>query len=143
MEEHWADPDFALLLSVYFVISEIKHYVRRAKSAEMRLHKRANMSTSTPPKNQYEIATAAFYLQAVSNEDRPEESWHNYALCQMLVHSDLEGAKESFLCAMDHAPRDRRIISNFDVLLRDEEYLNTNASAHEVYLEERVRNTER
>lgn len=101
------------------------------------------MSSSAPPKSQYEIATAAFYLQAVCNEDRPDESWHNYALCQMLVHSDLEGAKESFLCAMDHAPRDKRIVSNFNVLLRDEEYLNMNTSANEEYLKERNRNAER
>ena len=117
--------------------------MRRAKSAEKRLHKRASMSAaSAPPGSQYEIATAAFYLQAVTNEDKPDESWHNYALCQMLVHSDLEGAKESFLCALDHAPRDRRIISNFNVLLQDEEYMNTSKSAHEVYLKERNRNAE-
>ena len=45
-------------------------------------------------KSAYHIATAAFYLQSICNDHDPAESFHNYALCQMLVTSVLEGARK-------------------------------------------------
>jgi hypothetical protein len=51
----------------------------------------------------YDISSAAFYLQAVSNEDSSgaggSENWRNDAMLQMLVHQDLSGARSSFLRA--------------------------------------------
>lgn len=120
---------------------EIKEYTRRAKLADERLQMRRRKDTTDArdlleKRSAYHIATAAFYLQPICNDHEPAESWHNYALCQMLVHHDLAGAKESFIQAMSYAPRDKRIISNFNTLLQDEDYMNDNTSnAYEKYLQ--------
>lgn len=119
-EEDWAD---------------INEYVRRGKIAEKLMQKRhQNPPTPGEPKSIFTIATSAFHLQAVSNENNPAESWHNYALCQMLVHDDLEGSRESFRRAIMASPHDRRIISNFDALLQHSEFMGMQTNAHEEYL---------
>ncbi|KAL9180936.1 hypothetical protein ACHAXT_009741 [Thalassiosira profunda] len=121
-EEDWAD---------------IKDYARRAREADERMQKREHSAADTrdPPKCAYTIATAAFYLQSICSEHDPAESHHNYALCQMLVLGDLDGARESFLQAMKCSPRDTRIIANFNTLLQDPDYLGDPASnAHELFL---------
>ena len=120
---------------------EIKDFARRAQAADEQLQKRRSKDgrDARGPRSStgssYRIAAAAFYLQSMCNEGNPAESWHNYALCQMLVHRDLEGARDSFLRAMRCRPRDRRIISNFDTLLQDEEFMGEpTRNAHEEYL---------
>lgn len=116
---------------------EIMDYTRRAKIADENMQKRRMKDPidARQPVKTYEVATAAFYLQSVCNEDDPAESWHNYALCQMLVHSDLDGAKESFLQAMISSPHDRRIISNFNTLLNDVSFMgDPTKNAHEEFL---------
>jgi hypothetical protein len=70
--------------------SVINDYIRRGKVAEELMQLRRHQTTPPPvpgePKSVYAIARGAFYLQAVGNEEEPAESWHNYALCQMLVY---------------------------------------------------------
>jgi len=123
--------------------TEIKEYARRAKLADDRMqlrrkkNKDPNDKREESPENRssYHIATAAFYLQPICNEHELAESWHNYALCQMLVLHDMEGARESFTRAMINSPRDKCIISNFNTLLQDEDYMNNPTSnAYEEYL---------
>ena len=120
---------------------EIKDYARRAKLADERMQIRRSKKDDQDDrreesqKSSYHIATAAFYLQPICNDHEPAESWHNYALCQMLVHHDLCGARESFTQAMIRAPRDKRIVSNFNTLLQDEDYMNDpTKTAYEEYL---------
>ncbi|KAL7553198.1 hypothetical protein ACHAWF_016480 [Thalassiosira exigua] len=116
---------------------EIKDYARRAKQADERMKRRKSDvdAKSTGTGDSYRIASAAFFLQSVCNERDPAESWHNYALCQMLVHRDLHGARESFTQAMICSPRDKRIISNFNTLLQDQDYIDDPTSnAHEEFL---------
>jgi tetratricopeptide (TPR) repeat protein len=116
--------------------SDINDYIRRGKVAEELMQKRRCRTPPAPgePKSVYAIARGAFYLEAVGNENEPAESWHNYALCQMLVYGDLQGARESFHRAIIVAPHDRRIISNFNALLQRNEYLGLSTNAHEEYL---------
>lgn len=120
---------------------EIKDYARRAKLADERVQSRKKEPDDArePPKSSYQIATAAFYLQSVCNEHEPAESLHNHALCQMLVHHDLSGARESFAQAMIHSPQDTRIISNFNTLLKDQDFVgDPTSNAYEEYLNQRV-----
>lgn len=123
--------------------NEINDLIRRGKVAEDLMQKRrATEPAPGEPKSVYAIARAAFYLQAVGNDDDPAESWHNYALCQMLVYQDFEGARESFRRAMMASlhpscvakDQDRRIISNFNALLQHSEFLGLYTNAHEEYL---------
>ncbi len=112
---------------------EIKDYGRRAKFQENRRKESGRLVNSA-----YSIASAAFYLQAVSNEDVPggidkSENWHNYAMCQMLVHHDLPCARRSFLRALKLNPHNKTLISNFNVLLQDEDYLGLSTTVHEEY----------
>lgn len=104
---------------------EIKDYVRRAKLQE----KRSNRASV------YDISSSAFYLQAVSNEDSPgaSENWHNYAMLQMLVHQDLEGARRAFMHAMKLSPNNKTLSSNFNVLLQDKDYLGLPITVFEEY----------
>ena len=119
-EEDWAD---------------INEYIRRGKLAEELAQKRRQIAPAPgEPTSIFAIATSAFYLQAVGNDKDPAESWHNYALCQMLVYDDLEGSRESFHHAMMASPHDRRIISNFNALLQHSEFLGLQTNAHEEYL---------
>merc|ERR1711957_163226 len=116
---------------------EVKDYTRRAKIADKNMQKRRmnGPDDAKQPSTSYQIASAAFYLQSVSNEENPAESWHNYALCQMLVHNDLNGARESFIQAMMCEPQDRRIISNFNTLLVDEGFIgDPTRNAHDEFL---------
>lgn len=116
---------------------DINEHVRRAKRAEQLQLKRRQIADSpgeSSPTSVYEIARCAFYLQAVGDEKDLAESWHNWALVQMLVYGDLEGARESFHRAIMASPQDRRIISNFNALLQRSEYLNLQTNAHEEYL---------
>jgi hypothetical protein len=105
--------------------NEIKDYARRAKMADEMLQRRwVNPDDAREQaKSAYHIATAAFYLQSICNDHDPAESFHNYALCQMLVTSDLEGARKSFIQAMILAPHDKRIMSNFNTLLQDPDFM--------------------
>jgi tetratricopeptide (TPR) repeat protein len=115
--------------------SDIHDYIRRGKDAEQLMRKRRRTDYAPgEPTSIYEIAKGAFYLQAVSNEEDPAESWHNYALCQMLVYDDLECARESFHQAIVASPHDRRIISNFNALLQQTEFLGLQTNAQEEYL---------
>ena len=117
---------------------EIKDYARRAKMADERMQMRMKLpdDRTEPERSSYQVATAAFFLQSVCNEHDPAESWHNYGLCQMLVHNNLSGARESFTQAMIHTPQDKRIISNFNTLLQDDYYLaDPMSSAYEEYLQ--------
>lgn len=98
---------------------DIKDYARRAKAADDRMNRRRG---NTDAKCSYHIATAAFYLQTIICSEHPD-NWHNYALCQMLVQHDLTGARESFIQAMNSSPQDKRIISNFNYLLRDPDFM--------------------
>ena len=108
---------------------DIKEYVRRAKLEEERRRNGGRITASV-----YEISSAAFYLQAVSNEDTPNgENWHNFGLCQMLVHRDLAGARQSFLKALKLSPHNKRIVYNFNVLLQDKDYLGLQTTAQEEY----------
>ena len=53
-----------------------------------------------------------------------------------VLDNDLSGARESFTQAMLHSPRDERIISNFNTLLQDEDYIGDHqCNAHEEYLQ--------
>lgn len=115
--------------------SDIDEYIRRGKIAEELTNKRRHADPAPgEPKSIYAIARAAFYLQAVGNEDDKAESWHNYALCQGLVYGDLQGSRESMTRAMMNSPHDRRIISNFNALLQRSEFLGLDTNAHEEYL---------
>lgn len=115
---------------------EIKDYARRAKMADKMLQRRrVNPDDAREQaKSAYHVATAAFYLQSICNDHA--ESFHNYALCQMLVTSDLESARKSFIQAMILAPHDKRIISNFNTLLQDCDFMgNRSRNACEEYLQ--------
>lgn len=47
-----------------------------------------------------------------------------------------QSRRESFTQAMISSPRDRRVISNFSVLLQDEDYIgDPSLNAHEEYLQ--------
>jgi len=119
---------------------EIKDYARRAEIADKRMQKRRTgpVAGREPAKSSYQIATASFYLQSVCSDHDPAESWHNYAICQMLVHHDLDSARESFTQAMIRSPQDNRIISNFNTLLQDHDFLgDPNRNAHEEFLQSR------
>ena len=69
------------------------------------------------------MATWAFYYQSISNDRNRALSLHNYALCQMLVTNDLEGARKSFIESLTLAPKDKHIVLNFNVLLQDPDFL--------------------
>lgn len=118
---------------------EIKDCERRAKFDAKRRKESGRLANSV-----YSIASAAFYLQAVSNEDSPgasaSENWHNYAMCQMLVHHDLPGARRSFLRALKLNPHNKTLISNFNALLQDEDYLGLPITVHEEYRQALRRN---
>ena len=109
---------------------EIKDYVRRAKLQEKRRRESGRLANSA-----YDISSTAFYLQAVSNENSPggSENWHNYALCLMLVQHDLPSARKSFIRALQLSPHNKTLISNFNVLLQDKEYLGLPTTVHEEY----------
>lgn len=114
---------------------DINEYTRRGKLAEELMHKRQNQAAcmdDAPRESIFAIARGAFFLQA--NKEDTAESWHNYALCQMLVYDDLEGARDSFRRAIIDSPHDRRIISNFNALLQHSEFLVLQTNAHEEYL---------
>lgn len=115
---------------------DINEYARRGKLAEELMHKRKQQATclDAPRESVFAIAQGAFYLQAVGYDEETAESWHNYALCQMLVYSDLEGARESFHRAIIASPHDKRIISNFNALLQHSEFLGLQTNAHEEYV---------
>ncbi|KAL3804333.1 hypothetical protein HJC23_011261 [Cyclotella cryptica] len=144
MNERGVDNAFVLYSYAIFVAvtneedwDDINDNVRRAKTAEERMRKRRQVNCAgyqTEPKSLYAIAREAFYLQAVSNDSDSGESWHNYALCQMLVYRDLQGARESFRRAIMASPTDRRIISNFNALLQNSAYLGLLTNAHDEYL---------
>ncbi len=54
----------------------------------------------------------------------------------MLVTSDLESSRKSFIQAMILAPHDKRIISNFNTLLQDCDFMgNRSRNAYEEYLQ--------
>jgi hypothetical protein len=76
----------------------------------------------------YDISSAAFYLQAVSNEDSSggSENWRNDAMLQMR----LAGARSSFLRAMKLSPSNKTLTSNFNVLLQDKDYLGLPTTVH-------------
>lgn len=117
----------------------IKDYIRRAKLQEQRKKESRHLAKST-----YDIASTAFYLQAVSNEGLPggSENWHNYGLHQMLVQNDLPSARRCFMRALNLNPHNKTLISNFNVLLRDEDYLGLNTTVHEEYRQALSRNFE-
>eukprot|EP01082_Thalassiosira_pseudonana_P011825 g10071.t1 g10071 contig4:1162765-1164916(-) len=115
---------------------EIKDYTSRAKIAEELAQKRkqVNCGDRGEPTKSYKIADVAFYMQAVRDEVDVAESWHNYALCQMLVCDYLKGARKSFRQALIASPHNRRVISNFNSLLQDADYLGPEKSAYDEYL---------
>jgi hypothetical protein len=116
---------------------EIKDFARRAKIADEMVQRRRDntIDARVQGKSSYHVATAAFYLQSLCNDHDPAESFHNYALCQMLVISDFEGARKSFLQAMILAPQDKRIISNFNTLLQDRDFMgDASRNAYDEYL---------
>ena len=117
----------------------IKDYVRRAKLQEQRKKRSGRLAKST-----YDIASTAFYLQAVSNEGLPggSENWHNYGLHQMLVQNDLPSARRCFMRALNLNPHNKTLISNFNVLLQDEDYMGLNTTVHEEYRQALSRNFE-
>ena len=99
----------------------IKDYARRAKVADKMIQRRKN-EVSEQVKSSYHVATWAFYYQSISNDHRAK-SLHNYALCQMLVANDLEGARKSFIESLTLEPKDKHIVLNFNVLLQDQDFL--------------------
>jgi tetratricopeptide (TPR) repeat protein len=107
---------------------EIKDYVRRASRADD-IRRRRGGGTG-----EYDIASCAFHLEAVSNDgDSSGDSWHNLALCQMLVHQDLSGARRSFLRALQQSPNNKTLSLNYNVLLQDDAYLNLSHAVQEEY----------
>merc|ERR1712150_380209 len=83
--------------------------------------------------NPYDLADAGFYRQAVIN-DHSGESWHNYAMCRMLVYHDLSLARDCFISALKVSPHNKRIIQNFNVLIQDRAYMNRpNWDAYDEY----------
>ena len=109
---------------------EIKDYARRAKLQEQRRRESGRLANSA-----YDIASTAFYLQAVSNEGARggSENWHNYAICQMLVHHDLPCARMCLLRALKLNPHNKTLISNFNALLQDEDYLGLSTTVQKEY----------
>jgi hypothetical protein len=117
---------------------DIIDFVRRAQAAEERMSRRRGESKHDRQSAQctYLIATAVFQLQSIRGGPTPAEGWHNYALCQMLVHHNLPGAWSSFVQAMIISPQERRIISNFNYLLQSPEFLgDPTRNAHYEYLQ--------
>ncbi len=113
---------------------EIKDYVRRARRAEDIRRRRGGNNKLTA--GEYDIASCAFHLEAVSNDGETcsgGESWHNLALCQMLVHQDYKSARMSFLRALKQSPNNKTLSSNYNVLLQDEAYLNLSHTVQEEY----------
>jgi len=51
------------------------------------------------------------------------ESWHNYAICLMLVFRDFKNVREALKAAVRFSPHDKRIINNFDTLIQDEDFM--------------------
>jgi len=100
----------------------IKDYARRAKVSDEMIQRRKN-EVSEQDKSSYHVATWAFYYQSISNDRNRALSLHNYALCQMLVTNDLEGARKSFIESLTLAPKDKHIVLNFNVLLQDPDFL--------------------
>lgn len=94
----------------------ILDYARRAKVADEMIQRRKN-EVSEQVKSPYNVATWAFYYQSIRNDHRAG-SMHNYALCQMLVANDLEGARKSFIESLTLAPKDKHIVLNFTLCCR-------------------------
>ena len=97
-------------------------YARRAKVADAMIQRQKN-EVSEQVKSPYHVAQWAFYYQSISNDHNRAKSMHNYALCQMLVANDLEGARKSFIESLTLAPKDKHIVLNFNVLLQDQDFL--------------------
>ncbi|KAL7448049.1 hypothetical protein ACHAWC_000311 [Mediolabrus comicus] len=112
---------------------EIKDYVNRARRAEdIRRRRCGNKLTA----GEYDIASCAFHLEAVSNDGDTcsgGESCHNLALCQMLVHQDYKSARMSFLRALKQSKNNKTLSSNYNVLLQDEAYLNLSHTVQEEF----------
>lgn len=45
------------------------------------------------------------------------EAWHNYAACRFLVYEDFNSSFECFLLAFKMDPMNKRLKSNFDVMM--------------------------
>eukprot|EP00592_Proboscia_alata_P000879 CAMPEP_0194372564 /NCGR_PEP_ID=MMETSP0174-20130528/20949_1 /TAXON_ID=216777 /ORGANISM="Proboscia alata, Strain PI-D3" /LENGTH=607 /DNA_ID=CAMNT_0039151173 /DNA_START=102 /DNA_END=1922 /DNA_ORIENTATION=- len=73
--------------------------------------------------NVYDLADVGFYRQATIN-NHSGESWHNYAICRMLVYHDLPSARDCFISALKASPHNNKIILNFNVLIQDQDYMN-------------------
>lgn len=70
----------------------------------------------------YELAKVGYFRYSAYNQ-QTGESWHNYAVCLMLVSHDLTGARDAFKTALNLSPQDKKIISNFNTLIQDKDFM--------------------
>jgi hypothetical protein len=94
----------------------IKDWAYRGNKADLFVSKRQGKSATV-----YNLANAGFY-KTKALFDQSGESWHNYALCRMLVYKDLEGARDAFIRAVSASPHDKRIAKNFNILIQDPDF---------------------
>ena len=94
----------------------IKDWSYRGNVADSERAKKAGVAATC-----YNLADSGFYKQKALF-DQSGESWHNYALCRMLVYHDLAGARDAFIRAVHASPHDKRITTNFNVLIQDPDY---------------------
>ncbi|GMI35350.1 hypothetical protein TrCOL_g9428, partial [Triparma columacea] len=123
MEERGPDNPFVLYSVAIFgaVTCEedwgyIKDWAWRGNKADIAMGKKAGKAATS-----YNLANSGFF-KAKALLDQSGESWHNYALCRMLVYKDLEGARDAFIRAVVAAPHDKRISQNFNILIQDVDY---------------------
>ena len=123
MEERGPDNPFVLYsLAIFGAVTleedwtYIKDWAYRGNRADLAAGKKAGVSATS-----YNLANSGFF-KAKALFDQSGESWHNYALCRMLVYHDLEGARDAFIRAVVASPHDNRISKNFNMLIQDKDY---------------------
>ena len=103
MEDRGIDNPFLLYsLGIFFAVTQeeewsvIKDYIYRARLAEQKMVKRAEFNQDSRMRSSYtpvyNMACAGFFRHAALSQ-QSGESWHNYAICLMLVFRDFKNAR--------------------------------------------------
>ena len=120
---------YAIFLAVtqeddFMVIEDYAHrasLMERKRKERVRQDLRVNNSSHI-----YNLSYIGFYRHAAFSQ-QTGDSWHNYALCRMLVFRDMPGARDAFLRALKLSPsnENQKIVNNFNILLQNSEYMGT------------------
>lgn len=129
--------------------SNIKHYAYRAQCAQDRQYTKMKSSKptfQTKAVHSFDLAEAGFFRQAAyqqnSSSIQKGISWCNYGLCRMIAYRDWDGARECFRRGIYAAPYEGKIVSIFEILLHDKDFMGLEKNEWGVFDECRLHEAE-